>query len=259
MSGMSVAECRSLLSECEPSELPALIAAMDRDPRSGVRSAAAVARRRLDSNLAERERVLRLLDLERSLRAQGYTLVAGVDEVGRGALAGPVTAAAAILSDDAVIEGLDDSKRLTPEQRTVLFGKIRSVTVCWRVAHVSPQEIDSIGIGHAVRRAMRLAVDALSPAPDHVIVDGLSVGIGRPETAVVGGDGLCAAVAAASILAKVTRDTLMVEYDAEFPQYGLGSNKGYGTSDHVAAITEHGLTRLHRRSFAPCGDTMRLF
>ncbi|MDH4139994.1 MAG: ribonuclease HII [Coriobacteriia bacterium] len=255
----NVAECRQALASASPDELPALIAALESDARNGVQAAIQSARRRLDAHLCEHERLDRLLELERSLRHQGYSLIAGVDEVGRGALAGPVTAAAAILPDTAVIEGLNDSKRLTPQRREAISEEIRAVAVAWHIAHVSSGEIDTIGIAHAVRRAMTLAVGALDPAADHVIVDGRPVNIGPVETAVVDGDANCAAIAAASVIAKVARDSLMVEYDRRYPGYSFGINKGYGTSEHLKIIAERGLCEIHRRSFAPCGGTLPLF
>lgn len=255
----SIDEVRSLLSTAQPGELTALIRAFETDERAGVRALAAQARRRVERRIAEHRRLKVLGATEQLIRAGGVGIVAGVDEVGRGALAGPLTACAAVLPPDAVIEGLDDSKRLTPEKREHLAGLIREVATCWNVAHVSAEDIDGLGMTAALRRAMNLALSGLRPSAEHVIVDGLRMGLDVPETAVVGGDSRVAAVAAASILAKVTRDSMMRELDDVHPGYGFAINKGYGTSEHLAAIAERGITPLHRRSFSPCSDAPRLF
>lgn len=256
----TVAECKAMLAHATPRRLPGLIDDLSADDRAGVIDAVASAQRRLDAYRAERARLTRLSRIERELREAGFTAVAGVDEVGRGALAGPLTVGAVILPPDARIEGIDDSKRLTPARREDLDVTIRATAVSYAVVHVSAEEIDAIGITAATRRAATLALQALDPAADHVIVDGLGIGgLGIPETAVVGGDGLCAAVAAASIIAKVTRDALMRSAEDRHPGYGFAINKGYGTSEHVAAISLNGLCPLHRRSFSPCGGTIPLF
>jgi len=255
----NVAACKAELDAASLEDLPRLIRRYSKDDREGVRTAVAQARRRLKAERAEAERLLSLAELEASLHAQGFALVAGLDEVGRGALAGPVTAAAVILPDDTVIPGLDDSKRLGPEKRDELAVVIQEVAVAWRIAHVSPEEIDALGIAGATRRAMSIAFEALDPRPDHIVVDGRGIGLGVPETPVVGGDGKVAAIAAASIIAKVARDGLMRSLACDHPHYGFDVNKGYGTSDHMEALATHGLCPLHRRSFTPCESTSRLF
>lgn len=259
MKRLSIDEVRSLLSAAPPSELPSLIRTFEADERAGVRALAATARRRVERRVAEHRRLRALGAAEQLIRAGGVTIVAGIDEVGRGALAGPLTACAAVLPPDAIIEGLDDSKRLSPERREYLAVRIQEVATCWHVAHVSAGDIDSLGMTSALRRAMNLALAGLRPSAEHAIVDGLRLGLDVPETAVVGGDSRVAAVAAASILAKVARDSMMRELDDVHPGYGFAVNKGYGTSDHLAAIAERGITPLHRRSFAPCSDAPRLF
>lgn len=258
MEAMSVAICRQMLLSARSDELPSLINRFQDDTRAGVASAVVAARRRLDRDRAELNRLRGLFQLQRTLLEQGYVCVAGIDEVGRGALAGPVTAAAVVLPLDAQIPGLDDSKRLAPSRREQLAEIISALATTAHVAHVSSAEIDLLGIAGATRRAMCLAVSGLDPAPDHVVVDGLPVNIAPHETAVVKGDSLVASVAAASIIAKVARDALMRSIADQYPAYGFAVNKGYGTSDHIAAITENGPCTLHRRSFAPCSD-MKLF
>ena len=188
---------------------------------------------------------------ERELRARGFRAVAGVDEVGRGALFGPVVAAAVILSPERPVRGLNDSKLLEPERREVLAARIRERAVAWAVAAVDAATIDAVNIYQASRKAMRLAVSRLSPQPDFVLVDAVPLEIPLPQQPLIKGDARCHAIAAASIVAKVYRDACMRVWDEVFPQYGLAGNKGYATPDHQRAIAEHGLTPLHRLSFEP--------
>ncbi len=178
-------------------------------------------------------------------------MVAGVDEVGRGSLFGPVVAAAVILDRNYRIRGLRDSKLLLCEKRELLAPRIREHSVAWAVAAVDAARIDQINIYHASRLAMREAVSRLQPAADHLLIDALKLDSDLPQRAIIHGDALSASIAAASILAKVERDRLMCEWDAVFPEYGLASHKGYSTPQHLAALRELGPTPLHRQSFAP--------
>ena len=189
--------------------------------------------------------------LERELRARGFRAVAGVDEVGRGALFGPVVAAAVILSPDRPVRGLNDSKLLEPERREVLAERIRERAVAWAVAAVDAATIDSINIYQASRMAMRLAVSRLGPAPDFLLVDAVPIELAIPQRALIKGDARCHAIAAASIVAKVYRDACMRVWDEVFPAYGLASHKGYSTPEHCRALQELGPTPLHRLSFEP--------
>ncbi len=181
----------------------------------------------------------------------GATLVAGVDEVGRGSLFGCVVAAAVILDPRYRVRGLRDSKLLLPERREVLEQRIREHAIAWAVAAVDAARIDQINIYQASRVAMREAVLHLAPTADHVLVDGLRLDCEVPQRAIIHGDALSASIAAASILAKVERDRMMCEWDPIFPEYGLASHKGYSTPKHLAALREYGPTPLHRQSFAP--------
>src|SRR5256885_5478527 len=191
------------------------------------------------------------LTYEKLAWGSGAKLVAGVDEVGRGSLFGPVVAAAVILDPCYRIRGLRDSKLLLPERREVLAQRIREHAVAWAVAAVDAARIDQINIYQASRVVMRDAVMALSPPPDHLLIDALKIDCELPQDAIIHGDALSASIAAASILAKVERDRMMCEWDAVFPQYGLASHKGYSTPKHLAALRELGPTALHRQSFAP--------
>ncbi|WCR10208.1 ribonuclease HII [Paracoccus stylophorae] len=184
--------------------------------------------------------------------ARGARLVAGVDEVGRGPLAGPVTAAAVVLDTASIPDGLNDSKKLTPARREVLAGWIMAHCQ-WSVAHVAVGDIDRLNIYHAAHLAMCRAVAGLRRAPCHVLVDGnrIPADLGRPAEAVVGGDGRCLSIAAASILAKVLRDRIMVDLAQQHPGYGWEANAGYATPAHRRALLDLGVTPHHRRSFAP--------
>jgi len=197
---------------------------------------------------------------EAALAEQGITLIAGVDEAGRGPLAGPVFAAAVIFPTKWIQLGLpkklqqvNDSKQLTPELREILFAELTSrPEIRFAIAQVPEQMIDQINILQATHRAMNLALAQLNPAPQHVLVDGLRVkSIACPQTSIVSGDALSYSIAAASILAKVSRDRLMIQFDVQYPGYGFADHKGYGTPAHIAAIKERGPCPIHRQSFAP--------
>lgn len=191
------------------------------------------------------------LRYEKLAWSSGATLVAGVDEVGRGSLFGPVVAAAVILDSSYRIRGLRDSKLLAPERREILSARIREHAVAWAIAAVDAARIDQINIYHASRLAMKEAVELLDPAADHLLIDALKLDCDVPQRAIIHGDALSASIAAASIIAKVERDRMIREWDPVFPVYGLGSNKGYSTPKHLAALREHGPSPLHRQSFAP--------
>jgi ribonuclease HII len=191
------------------------------------------------------------LRYEKLAWAAGAALVAGVDEVGRGSLFGPVVAAAVILEPGYRIRGLRDSKLLPRVRRELLAPRIREHAIAWSIAAVDSARIDQINIYHASRLAMREAVLRLQPAADHLLIDAMKVDCDLPQRAIIHGDALSVSIAAASVLAKVERDRMMCEWDAIFPEYGLASHKGYGTPKHLAALREHGPTPLHRQSFAP--------
>ena len=193
------------------------------------------------------------LAFEERLRASGFLTIAGVDEAGRGPLAGPVVAAAVILPKGFSHPRLNDSKKLSERLRASLFAELSEApNVASAVVEIGPTEIDRLNILRATHEAMRRAVAKLFPEPDHVLIDGLPVRpFPKPQTALVGGDGLSLSIAAASIFAKVTRDRLMLALDAQYPQYAFAQHKGYGTALHLARLQEHGPCPAHRRSFAP--------
>ena len=188
--------------------------------------------------------------LEREYAAKGFFAVAGVDEVGRGPLAGPVVCAAVILPLEERIPGIDDSKKLSPKKREALAARIRECARAYAVAEVSAAVIDEINILQATRLCMKRAVEQLAPAPDMVLTDGnMTLDLALPQRSIVKGDALVASIGAASILAKVYRDALMREYAKTYPGYAFERNAGYGTAAHIAAIREVGLCPIHRRTF----------
>ncbi|HEX6685872.1 MAG TPA: ribonuclease HII [Candidatus Limnocylindrales bacterium] len=188
--------------------------------------------------------------LERALRRRGFSVVAGADEAGRGACAGPLVAAAAVLPERREIEGLNDSKLLTEAVRERIYDEVVATAVTWAVVIVSPAEIDSRGLHVGNVAAMRRALAKLTPGPAYVLTDGFPVdGVGVPGLAVWKGDQVAACVAAASVLAKVTRDRIMTELDAVYPLYGFAEHKGYSTPEHSAALVEHGPSPVHRYSY----------
>lgn len=188
---------------------------------------------------------------ERSAREQGFQLIAGADEAGRGSLFGPVYAAAVILDPEKPIRGLRDSKQLAPQRREILAGRIRERAVAWAVAVAEADEIDRVNIYQASRIAMERAITRLSPAPDYLLLDAMKVQLPLPQEGIIRGDALCPTIAAASILAKVDRDACMRRWDEVYPQYGFARHKGYPTPDHLHALERYGPTPHHRMSYAP--------
>jgi ribonuclease HII len=193
---------------------------------------------------------------ERAARKLGWTRIAGIDEAGRGALFGPVVAAAVILNPKRRIVGLDDSKKLTAERRMELGARIREHALAWAVAEIDAQRIDAWNIYQASRQAMTAALAQLSIPPDYLLIDALQLDVLIEQKSLIKGDARSVSIAAASVLAKTHRDARMEEWDAVYPQYGLARHKGYATSDHLEALRLHGPTPLHRYSFAPVRDCM---
>ena len=189
------------------------------------------------------------LVFERELLASGAKLIGGMDEAGRGPLAGPVVAAAVVMPLDDVIEGVDDSKKLTEKKRERLFDEIIKKAFAYKIVAVDEKVIDEINILNATKKAMTECVSGLSVRPDVVLVDAVKLSLDVPTKAIIKGDALSYSIGAASILAKVYRDRLMQEYDAIYPWYGFAQNKGYGTKDHIDALKSVGPSPIHRRTF----------
>lgn len=222
------------------------------DKREGVRRLAARTTKNLAAKKAEDERLAGLLRYENDLWEQGYLLIAGIDEAGRGPLAGPVVAAACILPVQFELPGLNDSKKLSESMREKLFPQIKEQALDYALGSAEPGEIDSLNILQATKLAMRRAVEGLKRRPYFLLIDALELpDILIPQRGIIRGDALSASIAAASVLAKVTRDHLMGELHTLYPKYGFNHNKGYGTPEHLQALRRLGPTPLHRRSFAP--------
>ncbi|MBI3236737.1 MAG: ribonuclease HII [Chlamydiales bacterium] len=204
-------------------------------------------------NLSERDRLERLTLFEKAAYLKGYSSIAGVDEAGRGPLAGPVVAVACILPFDLLIEGIDDSKQLTPSQRKALFEEITANPhICYALGVVDSARIDQINILQATLEAMKIAISQLKRTPDYILIDGNRLPPQKiPSEAIVRGDSRSQSIAAASIIAKQSRDEMMEGFHALWPQYGFDSHKGYGTRRHLAAIEQFGPSPIHRMSFKP--------
>ena len=207
--------------------------------------------RRYERIQRERERLDAMYVYERAAVAAGHTLVAGVDEAGRGPLAGPVAVSAVILPQEAHLPRINDSKKLSAAVREELFTQIVAIAISYHVALIDAETIDRMNILQATRMGMYEAIAALTPAPDEVLIDAVQLKLSMPSQSIIKGDAKSASIAAASILAKVTRDRLIDEYDFTYPNYGFAKHKGYGTREHVEAIRTYGVCPLHRKSFEP--------
>ena len=199
----------------------------------------------------EEARLLLLKEQENELRKKGFQYICGIDEAGRGPLAGPVVVASVIMPADSMIEGVNDSKKVSEKKREKLYDQILEEAISYGVAIIGQDEIDDINILNATKKGLTVSLQELSQRPDLILVDALS-GIdtlGIPYESIIKGDAKCYLIAAASIIAKVTRDRIMREWDKVYPEYGFEKHKGYGTAAHIAAIREHGLCPIHRRSF----------
>ena len=255
---MTVAKIRQLIKKSGDSVGKELLSALSSDPRAGVQDVLRMLERQRECFLLEQRRLDALYLHENKLAAQGIEVVAGVDEAGRGPLAGPVTAAAVVLPRGIRILGLNDSKKLSPDKRKALAIVIRKESRAWAVGMSTVEEIEELNIYHASMLAMRRAIEGLEVKLQHVLVDGYPIpGFTLPQTGIIGGDSKSASIAAASILAKVTRDDLMETVHHLYPRYGFERHKGYATSDHIEALRLYGPCPLHRRGFSPVKDFIK--
>jgi ribonuclease HII len=248
----TIAQLRERFLVKEQSVPEGLLEALDYDPRDGARQLSKTIRLRRYKNRAEGQRLRNLLRYEAELWAQGVCHIAGVDEAGMAPLAGPVIAGAVILKKGYKLRGLDDSKKiLDDEKREMLARQIKAEAVCWAVGRAEVEEIDRLNIYHAGLLAMRRAVEGLSNCPQFVLVDARRIPFcPAPQRGIIHGDALSCSIAAASIIAKTTRDALMLELDRQYPGYELASHKGYPTPQHCALLKRLGAAPIHRRSFA---------
>lgn len=243
-----ISEIKGIFQAAETEMLPELISVYETDARSGVQAAVESARKRLRLLEKEKERTEKMKEYEYRYAAAGF--LCGIDEVGRGPLAGPVVAGAVILPKDCDILYLNDSKQLTEKKREELYDVIMEKAVAAGLGFVSPERIDEINILQATYKAMREAIGKLSVKPDLLLNDAVTIPqVEIRQVPIIKGDAKSVSIAAASIIAKVTRDRLMVEYDSIFPEYGFASNKGYGAAAHIEALKKYGPCPIHRRSF----------
>ena len=244
----SAAKIKEILQAASMEKLPEFIAEYENDPRSGVQKLVSSAQKKIDALEKERQRIENLKKYEKEY-AQ-YTYICGIDEVGRGPLAGPVVAGAVILPKDCDILYINDSKQLSEKKREELYEVNMEKAVSTGLGFVTPKRIDEINILQATYEAMRMAIRELKPAPDLLLNDAVTIPeVTIRQVPIIKGDAKSISIAAASIIAKVTRDRLMTEYEKTYPGYGFAANKGYGSAEHIAAIRELGPTPIHRRSF----------
>lgn len=244
----SITDIKNILNETSFSDLELFINEYSDDERMGVKSLVKKAQKQIDDYNAEVERTYKLKEFER--KYSNYEFICGIDEVGRGPLAGPVVAGAVILPKDCDILYINDSKKLTEAKRNELYEVIMEKAVCAKTALVSPQVIDEINILQATYEAMRKAIASLEPQPDILLNDAVNIpGVNIQQVGIIKGDAKSISIGAASIIAKVTRDALMVEYDKLYPEYDFASNKGYGSAKHIEALKKYGPCPIHRMSF----------
>lgn len=244
----SINEIKEIYQAACEDELPEFIRVYEQDERAGVRKLAEAASKRIAALEKERQRIEKLASFEK--KYSNYTYICGIDEVGRGPLAGPVVAGAVILPKDCRILYINDSKQLSEKKREELYDIIMEKAVACAVGYASPERIDEINILQATYEAMREAIGKLAVAPDILLNDAVTIPkVAIQQVPIIKGDAKSISIGAASIIAKVTRDRLMVEYDKVFPEYDFAGNKGYGSASHIEALKKYGPTPIHRRSF----------
>ena len=228
-----------------------LLAELEQDSRSGVIQAIAKRKRDIQKRIDEDERLEGMLTYEKECYARGMELIAGVDEVGRGPLAGPVVAAAVILPKACKIPGLNDSKKIPKSKHKEIYEAVLQNAIAIGIGIKDNQVIDQVNIYEATKLAMMEAIGQLEPQPQHLLIDAMKLDLPIPQTSIIKGDANSLSIAAASIVAKVTRDQMMEEFDREYPGYDFAQNAGYGTTKHLAGLDQLGVTPIHRRSFEP--------
>ena len=248
-SELSVKQIEALLSHANPAALSDMIAEISSDERDGVKKLVLKNHARQEKLLIEDKRIENMKRTEQQFYEQGYLCIAGTDEVGRGPLCGPVVSAVVILPQESRIRYINDSKKLTEKKREELYDQILGEAVSVGIGIVDHHEIDRINILNATKKSMLLALEQLSVKPDILLLDAITINTDIKQCSYIKGDANIYSIAAASIIAKVTRDRMMVVYDEQYPQYGFRSNKGYGSFEHMEAIKKYGLTPIHRRSF----------
>jgi len=242
-----IKECLATIDRLDHPLFEELIA----DGRAGVQAAISKRKRELQKQVEEDLRLEKMLAYEKELYAQGIQLIAGVDEVGRGPLAGPVVAAAVILPENCKIPGLNDSKKIPKSKHQAIYQAVLDQALSVGIGVKDNQVIDQVNIYEATKLAMLEAIQELDQQPQHLLIDAMKLDLPISQTSIIKGDANSLSIAAASVVAKVTRDQMMAAYDQEYPGYDFGQNAGYGTTKHLEGLEKHGVTPIHRRSFEP--------
>ena len=246
----TIKEIKEQLEDIQRLDDP-LLAELEKDNRSGVIQAIAKRKREIQKRINEDERLEGMLAYEKECYARGIELIAGVDEVGRGPLAGPVVAAAVILPKGCKIPGLNDSKKIPKSKHKEIYEAVLQNAIAIGIGVKDNQVIDRVNIYEATKLAMMEAIGQLEPQPQHLLIDAMKLDLPISQTSIIKGDANSLSIAAASIVAKVTRDQMMEEFDREYPGYDFAQNAGYGTAKHLAGLDKLGVTPIHRRSFEP--------
>ncbi|MDT2753799.1 ribonuclease HII [Enterococcus pseudoavium] len=250
MEKLSISAIKAILNEISSADDPRL-AEFRSDARKGVQQALAQWQRQQDKQRALVEKYHAMSVFEEEKKAQGFQAICGIDEVGRGPLAGPVVAAAVILNEEHEILGLNDSKQLSAQKREELVTEIKRNARAIGIGEATAEEIDQLNIYQATKVAMQRAIDQLEIAPDCLLIDAMVLENGLPQEKIIKGDARSVSIAAASIVAKVYRDEWMADYGTQYPAYGFAKNAGYGTKEHLAALENYGILPIHRKTFAP--------
>ncbi|MBS4193966.1 ribonuclease HII [Lederbergia citri] len=250
MEKISIKEIRKLMENVQDENDPLLIQ-LSTDARKGVKDLLDKWHQTKQQEKADRDHYTLMQTYEIKARTEGFHLIAGIDEVGRGPLAGPVVSAAVILQENAYIPGLNDSKKLSEKKRNELYKHIMDEAIAVGIGIISAEEIDRVNIYEATKKSMLAAVQNLKVQPDYLLLDAMKLNSIYPETSIIKGDAKSVSIAAASIVAKVTRDRMMEEYHIQYPQYGFHLHMGYGTKLHLDTLDTHGPCTIHRKSFAP--------
>ena len=246
----TIKEIKELLATVKELDSPVFLE-LEKDNRSGVQKEISKRKKNIQAELDENLRLENMLTYEKDLYKQGLTLIAGVDEVGRGPLAGPVVAAAVILPQGCKIKGLNDSKKIPKKKHLEVFQAVQNQALSIGIGIIDNQVIDQVNIYEATKLAMKEAISQLSLQPQHLLIDAMKLDLPISQTSIIKGDANSLSIAAASIIAKVTRDELMKDYDQQFPGYDFSANAGYGTVKHLEGIEKQGITAIHRLSFEP--------
>ena len=246
----TIKEIKEELAKIRELESP-LFKEFEKDSRAGVQKEIQKRKKAIQVEMDEELRLDGMLRYEKELYAQGISFIAGVDEVGRGPLAGPVVAAAVILPKNCKIKGLNDSKKIPKKKHEEIFQAVKDNALAISIGIIDNYVIDKVNIYEATKLAMKEAVSQLEPQPEHLLIDAMKLELPISQTSIIKGDANSLSIAAASIVAKVTRDKIMADYDQEFPGYDFSQNAGYGTAKHLEGIDKHGITPIHRTSFEP--------